>query len=186
MKITTVLFSAAAIFLGAVLVICTTTFLAPQMSYAQTESSQTPSGGSGFGRMHRSGKEPGGLVAVAKDGTPLPTDPDKVSPENVASQIAGDLSVTLALSPYPPAVFKKNEFYINLTDTKGQPITDATVSLALTMPAMWMPANKPKAENTGDGHYYATGIYTMRDWWRIEVIVKRAGKEQSVFFDVWV
>ena len=132
-----------------------------------------PSGGSG------------GLVAVTADGKtiPAPSDAPKL-PANTATQKIGDLNVTLAISPYPPASFQNGSFDFTLTDDKGQAVTDATVSLDLTMPAMRMPASKPKAPAVGDGKYHATAFWTMRGLWYIQVIIQRGNAAQSAFFAV--
>lgn len=107
-------------------------------------------------------------------------------PVNAAMQIIGNTNVMLALSPYPPASFQKGNFLVTLTDSEGQAITDAKVSLDLTMPAMRMPTNKPQATHAGDGKYTASAMWTMRGQWRIEVILVRSGVKQSAFFDVWL
>jgi len=73
---------------------------------------------------------------------------------------------------------------VTLADDKGQPVTDAKVSLDLTMPAMWMPPSKPDAQHVGNGKYHASAFYTMRGLWRIEVIITRGSEKQSAFFDV--
>ena len=52
------------------------------------------------------------------------------------------------------------------------------------MPEMWMPPNQPALEFAGEGKYQAAGQFTMRGWWRIEVIVKYDGQTQSAFFDL--
>ena len=161
----------------------------PQFSYGLLGSSQpTPAFGPGSGRrmMMNSGHAPGGLVAVSPDGKPLATDPSNKLPENTAAQQVGNLKVSIALSPYPPVGFQKSGFDVTLTDEQGQPITDATISLDLTMPGMWMPPNKLEAQHTGTGRYHTTGMFTMRDQWRIEVVIQRGGEKQSAFFDVWI
>lgn len=150
--------------------------------------------GMGQGPMFAGGQEqaqePGGLVAVAPGGELLPTPPVTGTatelPKNVATQIVGDLNVTITLSPYPPVSFQKGDFDVLLTDTKGQPIADATVTLNLTMPGMWMPPNQPQAQYVGDGKYHASAFYTMRGLWQIEVIITHGGQKQSAFFDVWI
>jgi hypothetical protein len=136
--------------------------------------------------MMNSGHAPGGLVAVARDGAPLTADPNAQLPENAAAQKIGNLNVSIALSPYPPVGFQQATFDVTLTDEAGQAVTDAKISLDLTMPAMRMPVNKVEAKHAGDGRYQAIGRFTMRDWWRIEVIIQRGGAQQSAFFDVWI
>ena len=129
----------------------------------------------------------GGLVAVTADGKtiPAPSDAPKL-PENTATQKIGNLNVTLAISPYPPASFQNGSFDITLTDDKGQAITDATISLDLTMPGMWMPPSKPNAQAVGNGKYHAAAFWTMRGLWQIEVTITRGNQKQSAFFDVWL
>jgi hypothetical protein len=136
--------------------------------------------------MMNSGHPPGGLVAVSPDGNPLATDPSNALLENTAAQKVGNLNVSIALSPYPPVGFQKSDFDVTLTDEQGQPIADARISFDLTMPGMWMPPNKLEAQHNDNGRYHAAGMFTMRDLWRIEVIIQRGGEKQSAFFDVWI
>jgi len=126
---------------------------------------------------------PGGFFAVSPQGTPLPTQVENASlPQNTSSQKSGALNVSLALSPYPPASFKQTKFDTTLTDENGLAITDATVTLDLTMPEMPMPANAPAAEYKDKGVYQATGRFTMGGLWRIEVIIQRGSEKQSAYF----
>jgi hypothetical protein len=147
----------------------------PFGSSVAPEGYTPPSGGSG------------GLVAVTADGKtiPAPSDAPKL-PENTATQKVGNLNVTLALSPYPPASFQNGNFDITLIDDKGQPITNAKITFDLTMPGMWMPPSKPEAQNIGNGKYHATAFWTMRSLWRIEAIITRGNEKQSAFFAVWL
>jgi hypothetical protein len=131
------------------------------------------------------GQAAGGLVAVSAEGTPLPPAADSgTTAPNVASQTVGNLKVSLALSPYPPAGFQTSNFEVTLTDENNQAVTDATVNLDLTMPAMWMPPNALAAQHTGQGVYRGSGRFTMRGLWRIEIIVQRSDKKLSAFFEV--
>jgi hypothetical protein len=129
----------------------------------------------------------GGLVAVSADGNQLP-DPAAAGelPENAAAQQAGDLLVTFAISPYPPTAYQQSTFEVTLADASGKPVDDATISLDLTMPEMPMPPNDMIMQSLSNGKYQSTGRFTMRGWWRIEVIIARGGAKQSVFFDVWL
>ena len=128
------------------------------------------------------------LAAVSADGAQIPPSTDVTSitgelPKNTAAQKSGGMIVTLALNPYPPTV-GTGEFDVTLTDVNRQAINDASISLNLTMPAMRMPPNRPEMEFVADGRYHAAAYYTMRGWWRIEVIITRGSEKQSVFFDV--
>jgi YtkA-like len=145
--------------------------------------SQSPAFGPG---MMRSGHAPGGLSAVSPDGQPLASGSNSELPDNTAAQKVGNLNVALALSPYPPVGFQKNDFDVTLTDENDQAITDAAITLDLTMPTMWMPPNTLAAQPVANGHYQASGRFTMRDQWRIQVIILRGGVKQSAFFVVWL
>ena len=157
-------------------------FVAPRF---QRMFGQGTSGhGSGPGMMS-GGKAVGGLTAVSLAGTPIPLPADSPRlPENTAMQKVGNLNVSLALSPYPPAGFQPAKFDVTLKDEKGQVISDASILLDLTMPEMPMPSNKVEAKYTANGLYQGTGRFTMRGWWRIEVIIQRGGEKLSAFFDV--
>jgi hypothetical protein len=137
-------------------------------------------GGSGF----NAGIASAGLVAVSADGKSIPADPATQLPKNTAVQKVGNLNVALALTPYPPVGWQDGSFDVTLTDAQGQAITDAKITLDLTMPAMPMPPNSFEAQPSGSGLYHATGMLTMRGLWKIEVIIERGGQKQSVFFEV--
>jgi hypothetical protein len=146
------------------------------------DSSGTPAPqGSGRGMM-------GGRGMTGGNGAPpAPADPS-IKPvqmtSSTASQKVGGMNVALELNPFPPASFQQASFNVKLTDDKGQAINDAKISLDLTMPGMWMPPSKPDAQALSDGAYRANARFTMRGWWRIEVIITRGAEKQSAFFDV--
>ncbi len=128
------------------------------------------------------------LMAVSADGSQISPAADVISitgelPTGTAAQQLDGMIVVLSLNPYPPSV-GQGEFDITLTNVSGQAIDDAAISLDLTMPAMRMPPNQPVMEFTSDGRYHTTAYYTMRGWWRIEVIITRGNEKQSVFFDL--
>jgi hypothetical protein len=128
---------------------------------------------------------PSKLIAVSQEGTPVPTPANGGKlPENSASQKVGSLNVNLSLSPYPPASFKQTDFSVTLTDESGLAVTDATITLDLTMPEMPMPSNVLDVKPNDQGVYQSPGRFTMRGWWRIEVIIERGGQKQSAFFDL--
>ena len=128
------------------------------------------------------------LMAVSSDGTQIPLSDavkavtGELAPGTAAQQ-SGDMIVLFTLNPYPPTA-DMSEFTVTLTDAAGQAINDATIALDLTMPAMRMPPNQPDLPSGSDGKYSGTAPFTMRGWWRIEVIITRGGQTQSVFFDV--
>ena len=143
----------------------------------------------GMRRAHMMGGGAGAqqdLVAVSTNGAPAaPVNPAAGKlPENTVAQKSGDMTVSIALNPYPPSAGQPIEFDVTLTDLNGKAIDDASISLDLTMPSMWMPPNQLTMEFVSDGKYHAAGQFTMRGGWRIEVIITRGGKAQSVFFDL--
>ena len=129
-----------------------------------------------------------GLVAVSANGTPIPPQAEVVMaemmPENSAIQEAGSVMVTLALDPYPPTVAKSTRFEVTLAGVNGEEISDASISLDLTMPGMMMPPNQISLEPMQAGMYQGSGLFTMGGPWRIEVIITSGGTTQSVYFDI--
>jgi hypothetical protein len=129
------------------------------------------------------------LMAVSADGKQISPSEELKSitgdlPAGTAAQKAGDLIVTIALNPYPAKAGAPTEFDVTLTDVNGQAVDDASISLDLTMPSMPMPPNQPTMEFVSDGKYHTSAPFTMRGWWRIEVIITRGGEKQSVLFDL--
>ena len=125
----------------------------------------------------------GALQAVSADGNPVPNT-GEVLPANTARQTSNGLLITLSISPFPISGGQASNFEISLADSVGQAISDAKISLDLTMPSMPMPSNQLTAGPGLNGKYQAEGFFTMRGGWRIEVIITRAGQSQSVFFDL--
>ena len=132
----------------------------------------------------------GGLAAINADGgvlaPPAALASEGTLPANRAAQQAGNLLVILSLSPYPPRGGQASTFEVTLADASGQPVSDATISLNLTMPAMWMPPNQFSLQPASNGRYSGSGRFTMRGEWRIEVVIQRGGQTQPVYFRVWL
>ncbi len=123
------------------------------------------------------------LAAVSSDGAVIPSGTADL-PKGTAQQTSGELIISLTLNQYPASVGRPTDFDVTLTDLNGQAIDDASINLDLTMPSMWMPPNQLTSEFVSDGKYHATGQFTMRGGWRIEVIIARGSETQSVFFDL--
>jgi len=129
------------------------------------------------------------LVAVSANGSQISPSADITSTtgklsKGIVAQKSGDMIVLLALNPYPPTAGQPSDFDVTLNDVNGKAINDASISLNLTMPTMWMPPNQLTMEFISDGKYHAEGQFTMRGGWRIEVLITRGNEKQSVFFDV--
>ena len=176
-------------------VIAGVAFVAFSIGQSQAANNQTPYGygrGMGPGMMGNPNTQPGGLASVnpttpASQPNPAASPTPALSnalPRNAATQKAGTLNVTLALTPFPPVSFQQTTFDITITDEKGNAVSDAKVSLDLTMPSMWMPSNKPQAQSLGAGKYQATGRFTMRGGWQIAVIIERGAEKQTAYFQL--
>ncbi len=84
-------------------------------------------------------------------------------------QVIDGLTITLEAAD-SARINTAQEFLITLADTTGAPIPDAAVYLDLDMPAMPMAANRPVADNLGDGSFRAAAAYTMAGAWEIVVV----------------
>ncbi len=93
------------------------------------------------------------------------------------------LTVTALVTPYPPGPRSQAQFLITVTDEDGEPVTAAQVQLDMTMPAMPMPRNQPKAVEQAPGQYATQVVFTMAGEWEALVAVTTAqGEEVSVSF----
>lgn len=126
---------------------------------------------------------PAGSTSTSSASSSTASSTASSKPANALTGKAGDLNVMLVMNPQP-AAFSTTTFDITLTDGKGAAISDASVSLDLTMPSMWMPSNKPQAQSLGNGKYQAVGRFTMRGGWRINIIIDRGGQKQNTYFDI--
>lgn len=70
------------------------------------------------------------------------------SSSNRMTAKAGNLNVQLVMTP-PPAAFSTTTFDITITDEKGAPVSDAIVSLDLTMPSMYIARESPARASVG-------------------------------------
>lgn len=68
-------------------------------------------------------------------------------------------------------------FSVELIGGTGKVISDAAVSLQLTMPAMEMPLNNPKAPWL-DGAYRGSAVFTMAGEWEAAMFIQRPGHDQ--------
>ena len=102
------------------------------------------------------------------------------SASSVAAQ-TGVPSLTLTTRPSPLGL-GQNLFEVTVKDTKGQPVTNAEVSIVLLMPSD--PKTKHpemrtegKLNNMGSGKYNGIAMVTMAGEWHVTVAATRGGKE---------
>ena len=86
----------------------------------------------------------------------------------------GEAILTLAAAPL--LTMTETPFSVELIGGTGTIIRDAAVSLQLTMPAMPMPPNNPKAP-WKEGAYRGTAVFTMAGEWVATLLVQRPGHD---------
>ena len=78
--------------------------------------------------------------------------------------------------PAPPRS-GKNDFEVTLKDAEGQPIADAAVSLAFSMPAMpSMKTDAAQLTSAGNGVYKGSGTIGMTGDWDVTITAARKGQ----------
>jgi hypothetical protein len=97
----------------------------------------------------------------------------------------GDYTINVKMDKNPP-VTGDNKMGITIQDKTGAEVTDAIVSIEYTMPAMpGMPAmNYKSTTELKDKQYTATLNFSMSGAWGVNIKITRAGKTQSVKFNV--
>lgn len=98
---------------------------------------------------------------------------------------AGPYTVLVKMDKNPP-ITGENNIAISIQDAAGADIVDAVVIVEYSMPAMpGMPAMNYKTKtDTKNKKYMATVDFSMSGAWSINVKITRAGKTQSVKFNV--
>jgi hypothetical protein len=98
---------------------------------------------------------------------------------------AGGYTVEVKLDKNPP-ITGTNKMEINIKDDKGANVTDATVTVDYSMPAMpGMPAMNYKAKAALSGSRYLANVnFSMSGAWGVNIKITRAGKTQSVKLNV--
>ena len=98
---------------------------------------------------------------------------------------AGSYMVHVKMDKNPPIV-GKNQIEVSIQDKAGGEVSDATVLVEYSMPAMpGMPAMNYKTKTeTKNKKYMATVDFSMSGAWNINIKITRAGKTQSVKFNV--
>jgi len=98
---------------------------------------------------------------------------------------AGSYTVQVTLDKNPP-ITGQNKMEISIKDDKGGNVTDATVTVDYSMPAMpGMPAMNYKAKAELNGSRYLANVnFSMSGAWAVNIKITRAGKTQVVKLNV--
>ena len=132
---------------------------------AAAESMMERMGGIGMGDWKMESAKPmemdGGTLAVA-------------GPQE---KTAGDLRLRLRTQP-DPAKVGDNRLRIEVKDTRGQPVTDAILTLDYTMDMPGMMIEKAQASHAGGGVYEARLRFAMAGPWGVTVGIQRPGQAE--------
>lgn len=82
----------------------------------------------------------------------------------------GSEAITLTTSPNPLRMGQAT-FMIDVKDSNGKPVNDATVFFDLNMTAMNMGTQEGNATPQGNGRYAANGNMSMRGPWKVSTKV---------------
>jgi hypothetical protein len=98
---------------------------------------------------------------------------------------AGAYTVNVKIDKNPP-IAGENNIETSIQDAAGADVVDAVVMVEYSMPAMpGMPAMNYKTKtDTKSKKYMATVDFSMSGAWNINIKITRAGKTQSVKFNV--
>lgn len=91
------------------------------------------------------------------------------------SQNVEGMTVVFDSATKPPRA-GKNGFAVRVRNAAGQPVTDARVTLALSMPSMNMGGPTVTAKHAGDGVYKAAVKLSMTGPWQAKVSLVRPGQ----------
>lgn len=98
---------------------------------------------------------------------------------------ARDLRVWIISSPSPPKVGNCTlDAYV--IDSKGQPVSDATLTFTMNMTNMNMVSHVVTPTLVGNGHYSGQVFLSMPGPWRVTITIARAGQTNTTQFDFTV
>ncbi len=95
--------------------------------------------------------------------------------------------MALTCTPAAPRQLDPAQFRVQLTDSAGEPVAGAVVTLALAMPTMDMGRNEVPATASGaPGVYTGTGRFTMPGDWSATVQASKGDRQQVQSFPIAV
>jgi Cu(I)/Ag(I) efflux system membrane fusion protein len=100
-----------------------------------------------------------------------------ISTARPQEKAAGDLRLRLSTQPELAKV-GENTLRIEVRDTRGQPVTNATLILEYTMDMPGMMIEKTQALHTSGGIYEAKVRFAMAGPWGVTVSIQRPGQAE--------
>lgn len=94
--------------------------------------------------------------------------------------------MALSLTPVAPRQLDPTQFHVQVSDSHGRPVSGASVTFCLVMPAMNMGQNRVTAQAGAAGIYTATGRFTMPGRWQATVQAGKGALHQTQSFAVTV
>jgi len=97
----------------------------------------------------------------------------------------GETGVLFDINPKPVTAMKDLVFQVTLNENH-KAVADAEVILDLTMPGMFMGANRPVLVHTGEGRYEVSGIIPKcphgKKLWKAEITIKRKNETAAITY----
>jgi hypothetical protein len=112
-------------------------------------------------------------------------DPNGIQVPALGGKQSDNLIVWIFGNPNPP-IRGGNTLEALVTDTAGQPISDARVSFDINMTNMNHGKNVVTASPLGEGRYSGDVFFLMPGPWRVIVGIERPGQTNTVRFDFMV
>ena len=113
------------------------------------------------------------------------TEPDCMMDAGPCTKTIDEFTVAVDITPKPIMAMRRLRFRTTLSN-KGTPITDASVSITLSMPGMFMGQNVIRLVPIHDGIYEGNGVIIRcpsgKKIWQALVNIRRAGRESAVSY----
>ena len=107
-------------------------------------------------------------------------------PAPSAPSVPAHWQLRLTTVPAAPRALDPVQFQVKISDSSGRPVSGATVTVSLVMPAMDMGQNQAAASASAAGIYTATSRFAMPGDWQVTVLANKQAERQSQSFPVGV
>lgn len=96
-----------------------------------------------------------------------------------------NIQISFDINPKPVTPMTELAFRVDITSS-GKPVTDAEISLDLTMPGMFMGINRPIIKHVKDGTYEGKGVIPVCKHggkiWKAEITISQKREPASVSY----